>query len=112
METIELGDKTLLQKETGQLFECRAVIGPTIAKAECAKLRSVEEYCGPKLFGAFVEEFEICAKELALACREFGRVIRPICPFDPIYALDRIKLEAMVGQLQMRVEELEALRHK
>ena len=75
-------------------------------------MKSVEEYCGPKLFRAFIEEFEICAKEFGLACREFGKVIRPICPFDPIYTFDRIQLLAMVEQLQVRVEELEAVRRK
>jgi hypothetical protein len=108
VETIDLGDKTLLQDKAGQVFECRSVIGSSIAKADCAGVYPAELYCGPKFSGALIQEFEVCAKELALACRAFGKIIRPICPFDPIYVFDKIQLAAKLEVLQQRVEELEA----
>jgi hypothetical protein len=98
VETIELGDQTF--------------IGSSIAKADCAKLYAVELYCGPKLFSGFIQEFEACGKEFGLACREFGKFIRPICPFDPIYVFDKIQLAAKVEMLQQRVEQLEVRRAK
>lgn len=53
-----------------------------------------------------VELSEVCARGFYLACGKFGRIVGPICPFDPAPEARIDRLTVKVEELTAKVEEL------
>lgn len=65
-----------------------------------------ELFCGRRLFEGITMELKACGKEFALACREFGEIVGPICPFDPVPDARFHRLITRLDELEVLVEEL------
>jgi hypothetical protein len=63
--------------------------------------------CGNRLVQRLGEEFVACGPGFIKACPAFGDLVRPICPFDPIDVVDKLKTAVRMDELQARVKELE-----
>jgi hypothetical protein len=114
VEIVERGE-TLSEEDWEEKPECLVVLGSGRVKGCGVELLRdflqrdrFRPQCPAELYHAMTREFHACGKEFALACRDFGKIVGPICPFDPIREFDKMKLEYGVEDLQVRVEELEA----
>jgi len=90
--------------------QCLRVV--SCAKVElCPTILPIEDcrvalFCGRGFVEAIrVELVEVCAGKFYKVC-DFGKIVGPICPFDPVPEARFHKLNARIEELQVQVKEL------
>ncbi len=107
--------KTVDRPVTGSLeqvaAQCLKVV--SCAKVEvCPTILPLDDcrvafWCGRGFVEAIrVELVDVCAGKFYRVCEDFGKVVGPICPFDPVPEARFHRLAFRIGELEATVEEL------